>query len=103
MDLGSPPREPLRLPVWMVIALVIILFTSCSAASDASDAADSARRAASLAGDTGSGTTTLDEVQAMCQLLGAVAVKQEIDLDQVFEGTTTGTSCQAVAQQAAHP
>ena len=36
-------------------------------------------------------------------LARAVAVKQGVDLDKVFETSTTGTQCQQVAQQVAHP
>ena len=109
--INQPPRSNLHLPTWVVVALVIILFSSCSAASDASDAASNAREAASnseqLLGNGGQSFTTggdPTEVQAMCRLLGAVAVKQGLDLEKVFaDGGVSGTQCQERAQQAAQP
>ena len=93
----------MRLPVWVVVALLVIVFSSCSAASDASDAASSAREAASQSGGRNSSSATPDEVQSLCRLLGAVAVKQGIDLDEVFESDPAVTECQDVARQAARP
>jgi hypothetical protein len=66
---GPDTRAPgpiVRLPTWVNIVLVLILFASCGAA-------DETRRAFT---DDGA---TRDDVRHMCRLLGAVAQKHGMD------------------------
>ncbi|WP_406830736.1 hypothetical protein ABEG17_17320 [Pedococcus sp. KACC 23699] len=69
----------------------------------AAEAGDREAANANSSGQQSMGGPTQDEVQAMCQLLGAVAVKQGLDLDKVFEGAPATTDCQDAARQAANP
>lgn len=100
VDFGSPKSPTLRLPVWVVVALILILFSSCSAANNARNAADAAERATGGSGSVASA----EEMQAMCRLLGAVATKEGIDVSTVFaDGSSSGTQCQEEALAAARP
>ena len=105
------PQEPeapfaarpsaLRLNIAVVAMLVITLFASCSAASSAQDAANNSANQTMV--DT-SGLATTQELQAMCQLLGAVAAKQGTDVTGVFKDNPTGTLCeQAALESSGHP
>lgn len=92
----GPPTSPIvRLKTWVNVVLVLILLASCSAASNVSD----------LVVETGDGSSVAsqDEVTDLCRLLGAVAAKQDIDLDAVFAGSTSITQCQGAARQTPTP
>lgn len=95
----GPPRSPIvRLKTWVNVVLVLILLASCSGASNVSDLVVQT-------GD-GSGVAAQAEVTDMCRLLGAVAVKQDVDLDAVFSDSTgsgTTTQCQDAARASTTP
>ncbi len=95
-DAPSPAKSPIvRLPTWVNVVLVLTLLASCSGASNVSD----------LVVQTGDGSTVAsqDEVNDLCRLLGAVAAKQDIDLDAVFAGSTSMTQCQDAARATPTP
>lgn len=91
---------PARLSTGVIIILLITMFASCSAASDARDAANNS--ANQPINDTSELATT-QEVQAMCQLLGAVATQQGTDVTAVFKDNQTGTLCQQAAIESSGP
>lgn len=93
--LGQPRSPIVRLKTWVNVVLVLILLASCSGASNISD----------LVVQTGDGSqvASQDEVTDLCRLLGAVAAKQDIDLDTVFSGSTASTQCQDAARAAPTP
>jgi hypothetical protein len=74
-----PPGPIMRLPTWVNVVLVLILFASCSAANDSD----------SFSGDA----ATKDDVRDACRLLGAVAEKQGLDVDSVLEGSSSWSAC----------
>ncbi len=92
----GPPKSPIvRLKTWVNVVLVLILLASCSGASNVSD----------LVVQTGDGSDVASqaEVTDMCRLLGAMAAKQDIDLDTVFAGSTSTSQCQDAARGTATP
>ena len=92
----GPPKAPIvRLKTWVNVVLVLILLASCSGASNVSD----------LVVQTGDGSSVAsqDEVADLCRLLGAVAAKQDVDLDAVFAGSTSITQCQGAARATPTP
>lgn len=92
----GPPHSPIvRLKTWVNVVLVLILLASCSAASNVSDIVTQT--------SDGSSVASQDEVTDLCRLLGAVAAKQDIDLDSVFAGSTATTQCQDAARGTATP
>lgn len=87
----GPPSAPIvRLKTWVNVVLVLILLASCSGASKVSDIVTQTT--------DGSSVASQEEVTDMCRLLGAVAAKQDIDLDAVFAGSTSITQCQGAAR-----
>lgn len=85
-----------RLPTWVNVVLVLTLLASCSAAGRAGDAVDQ------MVGGADGNAATEAEVREMCRLLGAVAVKQGIDLEATL-ADGADTVCEAAARETAVP
>ncbi len=75
--------------MWVIVVLLLTLLASCGAAGR------------TVTVDTGDGSVSVTELQDMCRLMGALAEKQDVDLDQVFSGSPGGGACQDSARQAA--
>ena len=90
-------EQPRRLPTWVNVVLVLILFASCGAASRDDDV-DSGSVATQVvqelhSDETGNGgVATADDIARLCRLLAAVATKQGVDAAQVL-GDDLGTAC----------
>jgi hypothetical protein len=80
-----PPGPIVRLPTWVNVVLVLILLASCGGAGAASSFESDA--------------ATKEDVRDICRLLGAVAEKQAIDVDAVFESSGGWSECRGVLQQ----
>ena len=92
----GPSKPPIvRLTTWVNVVLLLILLASCSGASNVSDVVVQT-------GD-GSDVASQAEVADLCRLLGAVAAKQDIDLDTVFTGADATTQCQDAARATTTP
>jgi len=85
---SRPPGPIVRLPTWVNVVLVLLLFASCSAANPD----DSARP---VYGDPASS----NDVRDLCRLLGAMAQKQGVDVDDVFAGQGDMSACREGLQQ----
>ena len=75
----------MRLPTWVNVVLVLILFASCGAANNSD----------SVSGDL----PTRDDVRDLCRLLGAVAERQGVDPDEVLVNQGSWTACREGLQQ----
>ena len=94
----DPPTPPtVRLPMWVNVVLVLILFASCEGASDANGVV-SWPQGGSIVDSTG-GAASPAEVEDLCRLLGAVAAKQGVPLTVM--SSDQQTRCHEVAQEAA--
>jgi len=78
---GKPPI--VRLPQWVNVVLVLILLASCGAAGDRSPSAGEIASQVSTGGQSADAASA-QEVEDLCRLLGAVAVKQGVDPDKVM-------------------
>jgi hypothetical protein len=109
---AQPPVQPtskppiVRLPTWVNVVLVLILFASCSAANDdgpyvdgGSVANEVVNRLQSQDGSGPGGPASAAEVEDLCRLLGAVAAKQKVPLTVMNPDQLT--RCREVAQEAA--
>jgi hypothetical protein len=100
----GPPTSPIvRLKTWVNVVLVLSLLASCSAASNLSDLANQTGGDVVTQTSDGSQVASQDEVADLCRLLGAVAAKQDIDLDAVFQGSSAATQCQDAARDTSTP
>ena len=52
---------------------------------------------------SGSQVASQDEVTDLCRLLGAVAAKQDVDLEAVLQGSSAATQCQDAARGTTAP
>jgi len=101
---GRPPI--VRLPQWVNVVLVLILLASCGAASDRSgggpSSTDIADQVTSQLQDRTADAPSTEEVDDLCRLLGAVAVKQGVDLDKVMSHDVL-TRCHELALNPSAP
>jgi hypothetical protein len=95
---GKPPI--VRLPQWVNVVLVLILLGSCGAAVDRSSSAGEIASQVST-GQSGDAASAQD-VEDLCRLLGAVAVKQGVDVDKVMSHNAL-TRCHELALNPATP
>ena len=94
---AQPPT--VRLPTWVNVVLVLILFASCAGAnnserrsSDSGEVADEVVQR--LGGDgTPGGLATRDDIRQMCHLLAQVAAKQGLQEAEIVAGDTP-SACQ---------
>lgn len=102
---ASPAPGPaiVRLPWWVNVTLVLTLLAAFQAASQATNASSAARDAQNQTTTQAQTGSPDSEVQAMCRLLGMLAVKQGIDLNTAFSESTPTTNCHMAAQDAATP
>lgn len=107
----QPPSKPpiVRMPTWVNVVLVLILFASCSAANDDDQYVDNGGIANQVVNQlqsqngwgTPEGPASAAEVEDLCRLLGAVAAKQKVPLTVMNQDQQT--RCREVAQEAATP
>jgi hypothetical protein len=100
---GRPgPPSTVRLPTWVNVVLVLILFASCAGAnnserlsSDSDQVADEVvqRLGGDGADGTAGGLATRDDVRQMCHLLAQVAAKQGLKAAGIVAGDTP-SACQ---------
>lgn len=98
-----PGPAIVRLPWWVNVTLVLTLLASCQAASQATDASNAARDAQNQTTTQAQTGSPDAEVEAMCRLLGKLAVKQGIDLNTAFGESAPSTNCHMAAQDATTP
>ncbi|KRF28880.1 hypothetical protein [Phycicoccus sp. Soil802] len=107
----QPRSKPpvVRLPTWVNVVLVLILFAACSAANDDDQYVDNGGIASQVVNQlqsqngwgTPEGPASAAEVEDLCRLLGAVAAKQKVPLTVMNQDQQT--RCREVAQEAGTP
>ena len=105
----SPKPPIVRLPTWVNVVLVLVLFASCSAANDDGPYVDGGSVANEVVNRLQQqdisvlpgGPASTAEVEDLCRLLGAVAAKQGVSLTVMNPDELT--RCHEVAQEAATP
>ena len=97
---GGPARPPtVRLPTWVNVVLVLILFASCAGANNSerqsSDSGEVADEVVQRLGSDGTpgGLATRDDIRQMCHLLAQVAAKQGLKAAEIVAGDTP-SACQ---------
>lgn len=85
LSTDRPPGPVVRLPTWVNVVLVLILLASCGAANNAVSFSDDA--------------ATRDDVRDLCRLLGVMAEKEAVDLEQVLADHGSATACREGLQQ----
>jgi len=97
---GGPARPPtVRLPTWVNVVLVLILFASCAGANNSerqsSDSGEVADEVVQRLGSDGTpgGLATRDDIRQMCHLLAQVAAKQGLKAAELL-GDDTPSACQ---------
>jgi hypothetical protein len=88
-----------RLPTWVNVVLVLVLFASCAGAnnserlsSDSGQVADEVVQRLGADGTAG-GLATRDDVRQLCHLLAQVAAKQGLKAAGIVAGDTP-SACQ---------
>lgn len=97
---GKPPV--VRLPQWASVVLVLILLGTCGAAGDRSPSADEIASQVSAVQDGGGAGPSAEEVEDLCRLVGAIAVRQGVSVDGVMSKDVL-TRCHELARNPAAP
>lgn len=101
---SAPSKAPVvRLPTWVNVVLVLILLVSCGAAGDRAPSAEQIGNQVSERMVTGDGSApSAQEVEDLCRLLGAIAVKQGVSVAEVMSKDQL-TRCHQLALDPAAP